>query len=75
MRNLATEAGLAQNKRISNTSVRKTLFKDMTDDSLQVHVTGHKNLASLNNYRDINDQQKYDNSRVLSALRRRVRLG
>jgi hypothetical protein len=71
MSKMATAAGLPPNKRISNTSVRKTLVQKMTDgnvpDNLQVYVTGHKNPASLNNYRHINDQQKFAISRVLSA--------
>jgi hypothetical protein len=70
MRKMAKKANLPKNKRITNTSVRKTLVQKMTDrnvpDSLQVYVTGHKNPSSLNNYRTLNDSHKYAISSILS---------
>lgn len=67
---MSKNAGLPDNKRITNTSVRKTLVQRMTDsnvpDILQVYVTGHKNIQSLNNYRTINDTQKFAISSILS---------
>ncbi|XP_061196504.1 uncharacterized protein LOC133204775 [Saccostrea echinata] len=70
MKRMSKNAGLPDNKKITNTSVRKTLVQRMTDsnvpDTLQVYVTGHKNIQSLNNYRTINDSQKYAISSILS---------
>lgn len=70
MKKMSKNAGLPENKRITNTSVRKTLVQRMTDsnvpDTLQVYVTGHKNIQSLNNYRTINDTQKFAISSILS---------
>ena len=70
MRTMATNANLPENKRITNTSVRKTLVQKMTDsnvpDSLQVYVTGHKNPSSLNNYRTLNESHKLAISHILS---------
>lgn len=70
MKKMSKNAGLPDNKRITNTSVRKTLVQRMTDsnvpDTLQVYVTGHKNIQSLNNYRTINDTQKFAISSILS---------
>ena len=47
MKNMAKNAGLPEDRKITNTSVRKTLVQKMTDNnvpnSLQVYVTGHKN--------------------------------
>ncbi|KAJ8311334.1 hypothetical protein KUTeg_010689 [Tegillarca granosa] len=66
MKLMAKEACLPQNKRITNTSVRKTLIQKMTD-SLQVYVTGHKNTGSLNNYRTLNNTHKHAISHILST--------
>ncbi|KAK3106021.1 hypothetical protein FSP39_011163 [Pinctada imbricata] len=70
MKVMAKSASLDTTKRITNTSVRKTLVQKMTEnnvpDTLQVYVTGHKNTASLNNYRTISNNQKYAISNILS---------
>lgn len=67
---MAKEAGLPENKHYTNTSVRKTLVQKMTDnnvpDTLQVYVTGHKNVGSLNNYRSLSDNHKMAISYILS---------
>lgn len=67
---IVKNAGLPDNKRITNTSVRKTLLQRMTNsnvtNTLHVYVTGHKNIQSLGNYRTINDTQKYAISSILS---------
>ena len=57
MKDMTKEANLPdlQTKRITNTSVRKHLCQKLLDnnipDAQAVHITGHKNLSSLNNYR------------------------
>ena len=67
---MAEEADLPQNKRFTNTSVHKTLVPKMTDhnvpDTLPVHVTGHKSIGSLNNYRSLSDNDKMAISNILS---------
>lgn len=67
---MAEEVDLPKNKHITNTSVRKTLVQKMTDnnipDTLQVYVTGHKNVGSLNNYRSLSDSHKLAISNILS---------
>lgn len=67
---MSRNAGLPDNKRITNTSVRKTLVQRMTGsndpDALQVCVTCNKNIQSMNNYRTKNDTQKYAISIILS---------
>ena len=57
MKDMAKEANLPdlQTKRITNTSVRKHLCQKLLDNNIPnaqaVHITGHKNPSSLNNYR------------------------
>ena len=57
MKLMAKEAELPdlEIKRITNTSVRKHLCQKLLDnnipDTQAVHITGHKNPSSLNNYR------------------------
>lgn len=67
---MSKNAGLPNNKRITNTSVGKTLVQKMTDsnvpDTLQVYAMGHKNIQSQNNYHIINNTQKYAISSFLS---------
>lgn len=67
---MAEEADLPQNKWFTNASVRKTLVQKMTDhnvpDTLQVYVTGHKSIGSLNNYRSLCDTHKMAISNILS---------
>ena len=69
MKNMAKAAYLPE-KHLTNTSVRKTLVQKMTDhhvpDNLQTYITGHKNSQSLNNYRTLNDNQKFSISNILS---------
>ena len=58
-------------KRITNTSVRKYLCQKLVEnnfpDTMAVHVTGHKNPNSLNNYRALNSNQKCAMSTLLST--------
>jgi hypothetical protein len=62
-----------QFKRLSNTNVRKHLCQTLLDsnvpDTHAVHVTGHKNPHSLNNYRTLFNRQQHSMSRILSTSR------
>ena len=57
--------------RITNTSVRKHLCQKLLDsnipDTHAIHITGHKNLQSLNNYRKLSNKQKQHVSTLLSS--------
>lgn len=70
MRKMAKNAELPQDKKLTNTSVRKTLVQRMTDcnvpDNLQVYVTGHKRPESLNNYRQLGNSHKKQISHLLT---------
>ena len=59
VKKMAEEADLPKNKRFTNISVCKPLVQKMTDnevkDTLQVYLTGHKNVGSLNNYQSLTD--------------------
>ena len=63
-------AGLNPEKRLTNTSARKYLCQKLLDsnipDTQAVHVTGHKNPASLNNYRALSNHQQQNMSTILS---------
>lgn len=73
MKKMAERAKLPNlaNKRITNTSVRKYLCQKLVDnnvpDTHAVHITGHKNPNSLNNYRSLNNKQKCTMSTLLST--------
>lgn len=73
MKTMAEKAGLTelqQGKKITNTSVRKTLCQKLLEanvpDTQAIHITGHKNAASLNNYRRLNNQQQANLSNMLA---------
>ena len=57
--------------RITNTSVRKHLCQKLLDcnipDTHAIHITGHKNPQSLNNYRKLSNKQKQHVSTLLSS--------
>ena len=60
MQNMAKNANMPglQSKRKTNSSVRKHLCQKLIEnevpDTQAIHITGHKNTESLNNYRTIN---------------------
>ena len=60
-----------ENKRITNSSARKrlcqTLLSNNIPDTQAIHVTGHKNPQSLNNYRELTNIQKFVMSNILSS--------
>ena len=57
--------------RITNTSVRKHLCQKLLDnnvpDTQAIHITGHKNPQSLNDYRKLSNRQKQHVSTLLST--------
>ena len=75
LKTMAEKANLPdlQFKRLTNTSVRKHLCQKLLDhnvpDTQAVHVTGHKNPQSLNNYRTLSNRQQQSMSRILSTTR------
>lgn len=73
MKTMADKADLPElsnGKRITNTSARKTLCQKLLDhnipDAQAVHITGHKNVSSLNNYRQLTNKQQMCISNILS---------
>ena len=73
MQNTAKNANMPglQSKRITNSSVRKHLCQKIianeVPDTHAIHITGHKNTESLNNYRTIANKQKRNMSAILSS--------
>ena len=73
MSTMVKNAGLPElehGKRLTNTSVRKRLCQKLltsnVPDSHAIHITGHKNMESLNNYRSLTNQQQCNISNILS---------
>ena len=60
--------------RITNTSARKHLCKKLLDSNLPdtnaIHITGHKNLQSLNDYQKLSNKIKQHVSTLLSSSSR-----
>ena len=58
-------------KRLTNTSARKYLCQKLlannVPDTQAVHITGHRNAQSLNNYRTLSNQQQQRMSELLST--------
>ena len=58
-------------KRLTNTSARKYLCQKLlannVPDTQAVHITGHSNAQSLNNYRTLTNQQQHRMSELLST--------
>lgn len=66
MKSMVKEAGVEiHGKRLTNTSVRKHLCQKLMDnnvpDNHAIHITGHKNPGSLNNYRYIIQSSNHHN--------------
>ena len=58
-------------KRLTNTSARKYLCQKLMShnvpDTQAVHITGHRNPQSLNNYRSLSNKQQHQMSQLLST--------
>ncbi|MEW8546437.1 MAG: DUF3504 domain-containing protein [Candidatus Thiodiazotropha sp.] len=58
------------NQKLTNTSVRKALCQKLLEanvpDTQAIHITGHKNASSLNNYRKLNNHQQASLSHLLA---------
>ena len=74
MKTMATRANLPDlenGKRLTNTSVRKALCQKLLNanvpDTQAIHVTGHKNAQSLNNYRQLSNFQQAKLSNLLAS--------
>lgn len=61
---------LDQNKRLTNHSARKYLVQKLRKNNVQgtdiIQISGHKNVASVNNYSIMTDDQHKDISNILS---------
>ena len=69
MKKMSEEAYLPKNKRLNNTSICNPCSKDDRQQCfgyLEIYVTGHKNIGSLNNYRSLSDNHKVARSNILS---------
>ena len=71
MKKMVQEGELSESeKRLTNTSARKYLCQKLLEneipDAQAVHVTGHKNIQSLNNYRTLNNKQQQTISALIS---------
>jgi hypothetical protein len=76
MKQMALKAGLStadqgQGKRLTNTSARKALCQKLIaaeiPDTRAIHITGHKNPSSLNNYRTLTNVQQREISNLLAT--------
>lgn len=60
------------NQKLTNSSVRKALCQKLLEanvpDTQAVHITGHKNASSLNNYRKLNNHQQASLSHLLANV-------
>ena len=69
MRRMVTNAGLNSCKKLSNHSARKYLVQKLNDCQVPANqimqISGHKNIASVNNYSHINENQHKQISNVL----------
>ena len=73
MSTMAKKADLpevSEGKRLTNTSIRKRLCQKLltanVPDTQAIHITGHKNSDSLNNYRKLNNHQQRNISNILA---------
>jgi hypothetical protein len=71
MRQMTEAAGIdGGEKKLTNTSARKYLVQTLNDSNVPpthiAQITGHKSLASINNYCSLNNVQKQDYSLTLS---------
>ena len=71
MKRMVVRAGMNPDKRLSNHSARKFLVQKLNDCSIPpneiIQISGHKNLASINNYSHINQNQHRDISQILHS--------
>ena len=61
MKRMVQQAGLNPDKKLSNHSARKYLIQKLNDNNVPANqimqISGHKNIASINNYSHINENQ------------------
>ena len=71
LKNMAIDAGLPSDRKITNHSVRKHLVQKLRSANIPpteiMAITGHKNVQSLINYSSITDDQQKRCSNILSA--------
>ena len=71
MKWMCKQAGLNPDKKLSNHSARKYLVQKLNDNNVPANqimqISGHKNIASINNYSHINEKQHRHISNVLHS--------
>lgn len=71
MKRMVQRAGITTNKHLSNHSARKYLVQKLNDNHVPANqimqISGHKNIASINNYSHINENQHKEISRILHS--------
>lgn len=71
MKRMVEKAGLPSDKRLSNHSARKHLVQKLSENNVPptqiMQITGHKNVQSVNNYSNLNENQHKQISKILSG--------
>ncbi len=77
MSRMVTSAGITTDKHLTNHSARKYLIQKLNDNEVPANhimqISGHKNIASINNYSHLNQHQHQNISRILHNSNRTVR--
>ena len=72
MKRMSINAGLPPNKKLSNHSARKHLVKKLSDNNIPpteiMHITGHKNVQSVNSYSSLSEKHKFQKSCLMLQL-------
>ena len=71
LKRMVKDSGLETDKKLINHSTRKHLVQKLVDNDIPpteiMQITGHKNVASINNYSILSDKKQQQISGVLSG--------
>ena len=71
MKTMAVKANLTNKENITNHSARKTMIQKLNDSQVPpthiMHISGHKNVQSINNYSSLNSRQLQTISTIIST--------
>ena len=71
LKRMVQHSGMNQNKHLSNHSASKYLTQKLNDNNIPpnqiMQISGHKNIASINNYSHINSYQHRQISQILHS--------
>ena len=71
LKRMVKDSGLETDKKLVNHSTRKHLVQKLVDNDIPpteiMQITGHKNVASINNYSILSDRKQQQISGVLSG--------